>query len=211
MYATRNGSNVEVPKPVAVGLAAETLGPVLEHDIVNHRSEPIHPHGLRGGGVRSSAFLTTSATTATITGVQVSRESAAVQCPAHLAGPRVLQRGQAASGRQPGRALAGPQAGAPNPSPAARLGRRGFRGGVMIVSVRFARTAMEGGNATCSRWTLPPGDVRDGLERTGGRTPLRGDTRSPIMSPDRGPRTEIRLGIRARVASIDGHNTVCGG
>ena len=80
----------------------------------------------------------------------------------------------------------------------------------MIVPVRLARTAMEGCNATCSRWTLPPGGVRDGLERTGGRTPLRADTRSPIMSPDLGPRTEIRLGVRARVASIHGHNATSG-
>ena len=51
-----------------------------------------------------------------------------------------------------------------------------------------------------------PDRVRDDLERTSGRTPLRGVTRSPIMSPDAGPRTEIRLGTCARVASTNGQN-----
>ena len=57
-----------------------------------------------------------------------------------------------------------------------------------------------------------PDGIRDGLERISGRTPLRGVTRSPIMSPDAGPRTEIRLGTRARLSPIDSYNaSIAGG
>lgn len=46
--------------------------------------------------------------------------------------------------------------------------------------------------------------VRDGLERMSGRTSPCGVTRSPIMSPDTCPRTEIRLGT-LRMAAVEIH------